>query len=48
LLSTTHKTLSNIVPLQLTPYVDDIIGDHLFNITDPAADHIFSIHQTLL
>jgi hypothetical protein len=28
LLPTTHKILSNILLSQLTPYVDEIVGDH--------------------
>jgi len=49
LLSTTYKILSNILLSNLTPYAEEIIGDHLcgFQHKRSATDHIFSIHQIL-
>jgi sorting nexin-29 len=44
LLSTSYKTLSNILLSWLSPYIDDIIGDHQIRST---TDQIFSIHQIL-
>jgi hypothetical protein len=49
LLSTSHKTLSNIPLSGLTPYVDEIIGDHQygFQCSRSTADQIFGICQIL-
>jgi hypothetical protein len=43
LLSTTYKILSNILLSTLTPYAEDIIGDHQCGLTD----HIYCIRQIL-
>jgi hypothetical protein len=42
-LSTTYKILSNILLLRLTPYAEEIIGDHQcgFRRSRSATDHIF-------
>jgi hypothetical protein len=49
LLSTSYKILSNILLSRLSPYIDEIIGDHecgfLCNIS--TIDQIFCIHQVL-
>jgi len=49
LLSTTYRILSNILLSRLTPYADEIIGDHLcgFRHNKSIIDHIFCIHQIL-
>jgi sorting nexin-29 len=50
LLSTSYKIiLSNILLSRLTPYVDEIIGDHQcgFQRNRSTTDQIFYIHQTL-
>ena len=46
LLSTTHKILSNILPSSLTPYAEEIIGDHQcgFRLDRSTTDHMFCIH----
>ena len=47
LLSTTYKTLTNILLSRLTPYAEEIIGDHQcgFWCNWSTTDHIFYIHQ---
>jgi hypothetical protein len=49
LLSTTYKILSNIPLSSLTPYAEEIIGDHQcgFRRNRPTTDHIFSIRQII-
>jgi hypothetical protein len=49
LLSTSYKTLSNILLSRLVPYIDEIIGDHQrgFRRNRSIADQIFCIHQIL-
>jgi hypothetical protein len=49
LLSTTYKILSNILLSMLTPYGEEIIGDHQcgFRHNRSTTDHIFSIRQIL-
>jgi hypothetical protein len=49
LLSTSYKILSNILLSRLTPYVDEIIGDHQcgFRCKRSTTDQIFCIHQIL-
>jgi sorting nexin-29 len=49
LLSTSYKIISNILLSRLTPYVDEIIGDHHceFRRNRSATDQIFCIHQIL-
>jgi hypothetical protein len=49
LLSTAYKILSNILLARLTPYVNEIIGDHLcgFYHNRSTNDHIFYICQIL-
>jgi hypothetical protein len=49
LLSTTYKILSNILLSRLTPYAEEIIGDHQcgFRRNRSTTDHIFSIRQIL-
>jgi hypothetical protein len=49
LLSTTYKILSNILLSRLTPYAEEIIGDHQcgFRRNRSTTDHIFSICQIL-
>jgi hypothetical protein len=49
LLSTTYKILSNILLSMLTPYAEEIIGDHQcgFRRNSSIADHIFSICRIL-
>jgi hypothetical protein len=49
LLSTTYKILCNIILSRLTPYAEEIIGDHQcgFRRNRPSTDHIFSIRQIL-
>jgi len=50
LFPTTYKMLSNILLSRLTPYAEDIIGDHQcgFQNSKSTTDHIFFIHQILL
>jgi hypothetical protein len=49
LLTTTYKILSNILLSRLTPYAEEIIGDHQcgFRRNRSATDRIFSIRQIL-
>jgi hypothetical protein len=49
LLSTSYKILSHILLSRLTPYVDEIIGDHqcVFRRNRSTADQIFCIRQIL-
>jgi hypothetical protein len=49
LLSKTYKILSNILLLRLTPYAEEIIGDHQggFRRNKSTTDHIFCIRQLL-
>ena len=49
LLSTTYKTLSNILLSRLIPRAEEIIGDHQcgFRRNRSTTDHIFSIRQIL-
>jgi hypothetical protein len=49
LLSTTYKILSNILLSRLTPYAEEIIGDHQceFRCNRSTTDHIFSFCQIL-
>jgi hypothetical protein len=49
LLSTSYKTLSNIFLSRLTPYVEEIIGDHQcgFRLNRSTTDQIFCIRQIL-
>jgi hypothetical protein len=49
LLSTSYKTLSNILLSRLSPYVDEIIGDHQcgFQRNRSTTDQIFCIRQIL-
>ena len=49
LLPTTFKSLSNILLSRLTPYAEEIIGDHPggFRRNRSTTDHIFSIRQIL-
>jgi len=46
-LPTTYKILSNILPSSLTPYAEEVIGDHQcgFRRKRSTTDHIFSIRQ---
>jgi len=48
-LPTTYKTLSSILLSILTPYAEEIIGDHQcgFRRSRSTTDHIFCIHQIL-
>jgi len=48
-LSTTYKILSNILLSRLTPYAEDIIGNHQcgFQLNRSTTDHIFCISQIL-
>jgi hypothetical protein len=48
-LTNTYKILSNILPSNLTPYVQVILGDHQcgFRRNRSATDPIFCIHQIL-
>jgi hypothetical protein len=47
LLSTKYRLLSNILLSKLSPYVDEIIGDHqcVFQRNRSTTDHIFCIHH---
>jgi hypothetical protein len=49
LLSTAYKILSNILLARLTPYVNEVIGDHKcgFHCNRSTTDQIFYIQQTL-
>jgi hypothetical protein len=49
LLSTAHKILSNIFLARLTPYVNEVIGDHQcgFRCNRSTTDQIFYIQQIL-
>jgi hypothetical protein len=49
LLSTSYKILSNILLSRLSPYIDDIIGDHQcrFRRNRSSTDQIFWIRQIL-
>jgi hypothetical protein len=49
LLTTTYKILPTIHLSWLTPYAEEIIGDHQcgFGHNRPTTDHIFSIRQIL-
>jgi hypothetical protein len=49
LLSTSFKILSNILLSQLSPYIDEIIGDHQcgFRRNKSTTDQIFCIRQIL-
>ena len=49
LLPTTYKILSNILLLRLTPYAEEIIGDHQcgFRSNRSTTDHLFCIRQML-
>jgi hypothetical protein len=49
LLSTTYKILTNILLSMLTPYTEEISGDHQcgFQCNWSATDHIFCIQQIL-
>jgi hypothetical protein len=49
LLSTSYKILSNILLFRLTPYADEIIGDHqrIFRRHRSTTDQIFHIRQIL-
>jgi hypothetical protein len=49
LFSTTYKILSNILLSRLTPYAEEIIGDHQcgFRHNRSTTDHLFSIRQIL-
>jgi hypothetical protein len=46
-LSTTYQILSNILLSRLTPYAEEIIGDHQGELRRhrPTIDHIFCIRQ---
>ena len=48
-LPTMYKILSNILLSRLTPYAEEIIGDHQcgFQCNEPTTDHIFCIHPIL-
>jgi hypothetical protein len=47
--STAYKILSNIIRARLTPYVNEVIGDHQcgFHYNRSTTDHIFYIRQIL-
>jgi hypothetical protein len=49
LLSTTYKILSNILLSRLTPFAEEIVGDHQcgFRRNRSTTDHIFCIRQIL-
>jgi hypothetical protein len=49
LLSTAYKILSNILLARLTPYINEIIGDHQygFHRNRSNTSQIFYIHQIL-
>jgi hypothetical protein len=49
LLSTSYNILSNILLPRLSPYIDEIIGDHqcLFRLNRSTTDQIFCIRQIL-
>jgi len=48
-LQTTYRTLPNILFSRLTPYTEEIIGDHQcgFRSNRSTTDHIFCIRQIL-
>ena len=48
-MSTTYEILSNILLQRLTPYAQEVIGDHHcgFRRSRSATDHIFCIRQVL-
>jgi len=48
-LPTTYKILCNILLSRLTPYAEEIIGDHQcgFQRSRSTTDHTFCIHQIL-
>jgi hypothetical protein len=48
-LSNTYKILSNILLSRLTPYAEEIIGDHQYGFrrNRSTTDHIFSSHRIL-
>ena len=50
LVPTSYKILSSMVLLRLTPYAEEIIGDHQcrFRCNKSTIDHIFCIHPILL
>jgi len=49
LLPTMYKILSNILLSRLTPYAEEIIGDHQcgFRRSRSTNDHLFCVHQIL-
>jgi len=49
LLSTTYTILSNILLLKLTPYVNEIMGDHQYSFIHKTStsDQIFCIRHML-
>ena len=49
-MSTTYKIFYNILLSRLTPYAEEIIGDHQcrFRCNKSTIDHIFCIHPILL
>ena len=49
MLSTSYKILTNILVSRLTPYIDDIVGDHQcgFKRNRSTIDKIFSIREIL-
>jgi sorting nexin-29 len=49
LISTSYKILSNIFLSSLSPYIDEITGDHQcgFQHNKSTADQVFCIHQIL-
>jgi hypothetical protein len=49
LLSTSYKMLSNILLSRLSPYIDEVIGDHecRFRRNKSTTDQIFCIRQIL-
>jgi hypothetical protein len=49
LLSTSYKVLSSVLLSRLTPYADEITGDHQcgFRLNRSTADQIFHIQQLL-
>jgi hypothetical protein len=47
LLSTSYKILSNILLSKLSPYVDEVIGDHQFRRNKSTTDQILRIRQVL-
>jgi hypothetical protein len=49
LFTTTYKVLSNILLSRLTPYAEEVTGDHQFGLRSnmSTTDHIFCIRQIL-